>query len=168
VARFGKVDEDKSNPIHPKTKLSLLANNPPKAYQRMKQLSQENSTLKMKDWKRKARNRLKTHGIYVIDKQKRKKVMSACKEAEEKVSEAFPSDDDEPMRRLLKAKMQSMEEFARNGYKKSKQFRFDPIALSFSILILAKVGKSTYNMVVEAFNMPTASHVSLSTILDGC
>jgi hypothetical protein len=46
VAKFGKVDKDKSNPIHPNTKLLLLANDPQKASQQMKQLSQETRTLK--------------------------------------------------------------------------------------------------------------------------
>jgi hypothetical protein len=165
VARFGRVDEDKINLIHPSTRILLLANDPQKAYQRMKEMSKEIKDLKRRT-RNSTRNRLKTHGIYISDKQKRQKIMSACKEADEKVREAFPSNDDEPMRKLLKANMQSMEAFASNGYKKSKQFRFDPLALSFSMVILAKVGKSTYNMLVEAFNMPTASHVSLSTILD--
>ena len=96
--------------------------------------------------------------------------MKAVEEAKDTAAVAVASSDDDDtaaekdrMHRLLDANLKSMQAFADNKYKKNKQFRFDPVVLSFSLVILAKTGRTTYQLLAKAFNLPDYSHVSCIT-----
>jgi hypothetical protein len=109
---------------------------------------------------RQARKNIEKNGVNCNNKKKQRQILDALSKADAGATKIFPEEEDDPMRRLLRANLRSMEGYLDNNCKKSKGFKFDPIVLSFALVILSKVGRTTYDLLVKAFNLPTASHVS--------
>ena len=159
---FRTKEANKGNLIDPKTRYSISAENPDESLKRMREQGATIKKLNSRELVRQPRKNIEKYGVNCKDKKKQKQILDALREAGNSATKLFPKEEDDPMRRLLEANLRLMKGYLDNDCKKSKGFKFDPIVLSFALVILSKVGRTTYDLLVKAFNLPTAVHVSLA------
>jgi hypothetical protein len=160
--------DKRSESFGTRTRIGIIAKHSDWAETEIRKLREAKRNLAKENYRLTLKLRLQTNGVEVTGKM----AQAVCQVFEKATVNIGKDDripeDDKNTRDFLQVyydHLHKNQAYFKNGGKKSKGVRFDPLLLNFSLSVLSKTSTKTYQELSKVMCLPSLSHVSMLVVL---